>query len=62
MGPYGAITKGIKSFLSTIGAINEDDKDGTIKLEAHKINKFSGNPEDWPRWKSGTRVTLMATG
>ena len=59
---YKRLTEGIRSFLMTIGIIDEDEREGRLKLEAHKILPFNGSETDWPKWKSGTKVTLTATG
>ena len=50
----------IKRFLTLVGIIA--DKEGSLRLESHKITDFSGRSEDWPRWKSATKVVFTATG
>ena len=41
---------------------DDDEPSGKIKLEAEKITTFSGDGEDWPRWKSRTLCAFGGSG
>ena len=38
-----------------VSGFSNDEKEGALKLESHKITNFSGKSEDWPKWKSATK-------
>lgn len=47
---------------NTITYNREPRPETTLKLEAQKIKDFSGNHEEWPKWKSRTECAFNGSG
>ena len=47
---------------SMSNTVTNDDKAGSLKLEAQRITTFSGTNEEWPKWKNRSLCAFEGSG